>query len=121
MFNDFFNLGSGFDSIFKSWNRPLTESNGYKIKDTEKGQLIIINVVGIDKDELTVIIEGSTLKVKGKTRLKEIDFVTETNFSIPIRVHNLKNIEYELKNGYLYVYLNAKEDSKTNIKISYKG
>lgn len=116
-----YNIFSMIDDVFKYWDRPVYESKGFIVKDTEKGQLLIANVVGIDKDDLKVELVGNTLKIHGETKLEELGTTTKTNIELPIKADKLSDtIEYTLKNGYLYVYLNVKEIPKRDIKIKYK-
>ena len=43
MYNDF------FETFFKSWDRPVKESFGYKSIKNEDGYLIVLNTIGIIK------------------------------------------------------------------------
>lgn len=118
MYSDLFD----FDLIFSKWNRPIKEVNGYKILDTEKGKLIVVNALGISKKDLNVEIVKNTLIIEGKTEVKEIDFTNSVRFEFDISKvkDRLESIDYELKNGLVFVNLNIHIEPEKEIKISCK-
>lgn len=108
------------DFFFKQWNRPFNEVSVGTFFDTENGVGVIINAVGIDKDDLKIEQKGKELLISAKTELKEIQKISTINYSLDISrwINRLNNIQYELKNGYLYVFLNLAEEKK--VLINYK-
>ena len=112
-----------FDLVFKRWERPVLEANGYKILNTDNGCLIILNVLGIGRDDLKLEIKNGFLVIDGKTEVKEIDFINSVNYKF--NVSQLRNkvdsVDYELKNGLAYISLNYKKEKEKEIKINYKG
>lgn len=109
------------DLFFKQWDRPFNEASVGTVFDTEKGIGFIINATGIDEKDLVVEQKGRELKVSGKTEIKELERTSTMNYVVDIGrwVSRLVDIEFELKNGYLYIYLNLSEEKK--IAINRRG
>lgn len=109
------------DLFFKQWNRPFNEASVGTVFDTEKGIGFIINATGIDEKDLVVEQKGRELKISGKTEIKELERTSTMNYVVDIGrwVSRLQEIEFELKNGYLYIYLNLSEEKK--IAINRRG
>lgn len=111
-----------FDELFKSWNRPVKESKGWQLTQTDYGYLIVANALGIDKENIKLELNKSTLTLSGKTEVKEIEFTNSVNYSWDISkiVVEIENIEYEVKDGLVYILLYMQKDKKPQIKIEYK-
>lgn len=110
-----------FDLYFKNWDRPMREINGYKVITTDNGYLISLNVLGVEPDDLTIKIDNNYLVVKGETFIQDIDFKNTVNYKFTLNdkvLDNIKNINYTIKNGIAYVYINLiKEKIKKEIVI----
>ena len=121
MTSDF--LNNFFSDIFSnSWNRPLLESKGLVAISTDKGIAIIANVAGIDPKDLSVELNGNILTIKGTTKAPEM--LGDTSFSVNYSrgfyertMGKIDSIDYEVKNGYIYVYINFKEPESKKIPI----
>lgn len=112
-----------FDILFKNWDRPVKEVSGYRWLDTDNGKVLILNALGISKENLKVELAQQTLSVNGKTELKEFDITNSVNYKFNIQrsfVERLKEIKYEVKDGLVFIEFAIKPDKKNNIKISYK-
>jgi len=111
-----------FDLVFKRWERPVLEANGYKILNTDNGCLIVLNVLGISKEDLKLDVKNGFLSIEGKTEAKEIDFINSVNykFNISQLKNKVESVDYELKNGLAYINLNYKKEKEKEIKIVYK-
>jgi HSP20 family molecular chaperone IbpA len=109
------------DEFIKSWDRPVREVKGWKATETEDGVLIVANALGIGKEDLKLELNKGTLTLKGETEEKEIDFVNKVSYSWDISKYlsELQNIDYEARNGLVFIHLNLEEE-KSNIKIKYK-
>lgn len=97
-----------FDLVLGNWNRPMKEVSGYKTIETEKGYLLVVNALGINKSDLEIKLEGNTLSIKGVTELKEIDFSNSVSYKFKVGTDRLDSIEYDVKDGLAYIYLNIK-------------
>ena len=111
-----------FDLIVKNWTRPFKEVSGYKTIETSDGYLIVVNALGIDKKDLEVKLQGNTLNITGTTEIEEINFNNNVSFKFDLSrvIRKLDGIQYEVKNGLAYIYLNIKPEEKPDIQISYK-
>lgn len=119
MYSDLFGFNDMFNVVLKSFNRPLKEINGYKVIEKDFGLCVIVNALGVDKDDLKVEVVKNILKIYGKTEVKEIDFTNSINLSLDINKikSQLENIEYEFKSGLVYINLYLKQEEQKEIKI----
>ena len=110
------------DEFLKSWDRPVREVTGWKATQTEFGTLIVANVLGISKENIKVNLEKATLSLKGETEVKEIEFTNKVNYAWNISniIADLENIEYEVKDGLVYIFLYTSKEKKRKIAIDYK-
>lgn len=111
-----------FDLIYKSWDRPIKEVKAYKVLETEEGYLVVINALGIDKEDIQVQVLQNTLHVNGKTVDEDIDFTNTVRYQFNVGkiVERLNKVEYTLKNGLLHVHLKLEQKKKKDIKVEYK-
>lgn len=112
-----------FDLVFKTWDRPMKEVNGYRKISTDYGYLIVANALGINKDNLEIDLTRETLKIQGKTEIEDIDFTNSVNYQFYVgsKVYEeIDKIEYELKDGLAYISIYTKPAKKKDIKITYR-
>lgn len=108
-----------FDLVFKTWQRPVKEVDGYKVIETENGKTIVFNALGINKDDVSVETVGKELVVKGETSVDEISFTNKISYRIYLGDKSLDKITYALKDGLLYITIWEKKE-KTKVKILYQ-
>ena len=108
-----------FDIIFKNWSRPVMESQGYKIRKTEKGYTIIVNTLGISEDDLEVKLENKVLSLSGNTEIKELSFTNKVNYSWTTEYMKdpIKKIRWESKNGLTLIYVETEQKKEPQIKV----
>lgn len=108
-----------FDIIFKNWSRPVMESQGYKIRKTEKGYTIIVNTLGISEDDLEVKLENKVLSLSGNTEIKELSFTNKVNYSWTTEYMKdpIKGIRWESKNGLTLIYVETEQKKEPQIKV----
>lgn len=109
--------------IYKSWDRPIKEVKAYKVIETEKGYQIIVNALGIDKDDIEVKLLQDTLHINGKTVNEQLEFTNTVRYQFNVAriTKNIKKVEYSLKNGLLLIDLLLEFKEKREIKVEYKG
>jgi HSP20 family molecular chaperone IbpA len=111
-----------FDLIWKNWTRPMLETSGYKITETNDGFLILANTVGVSKDDLKLELKGSMLSLSGKTSIID-NFVNSVNYQwniVDLR-HRIKSVDYLCKDGLTYIYLVLKDNEVNAININYRN
>ena len=109
-----------FDLIQGTWQRPMKEVNGYKVIKTSEGYKVVVNVLGISKDDLDISLDVKYLNIKGATKIEEIDFINKVNYQIYIGDFTIDNITYTLKDGFAYINIKVKNENK-KVKIQYEG
>ena len=116
---DFFdNFGDNmFNLMWNRFNRPVKDMQPTTIYRSEgKGYVIVVNTLGMDKNDLSVKIEkqkgrpNPILHVKGETNLEKIHYNNTVDVSLELRFeHEIEDVSYEVKNGLTTVYIKCKE------------
>ena len=108
-----------FDKEFYNFSRlNIKDMHPYKIIEEDNRFIIVHNVAGIGKEDVKIDIEDSYLIIKGESKDEIIDKTYSVNSRFKINENAIKDIKYDVKNGFLYVFVNKKEKEKPNIKIS---
>jgi HSP20 family molecular chaperone IbpA len=110
-----------FDLMFKEWSRPVKEANGYTVVKSDSGYVLVINALGINKDDLSIKLDGNYLVVRGETKIELINFTNKVGYQFYVGDLNgkLTDVDYSLKDGFLYVDIKLKQE-KPKVKIQYK-
>jgi HSP20 family molecular chaperone IbpA len=110
-----------FDLVFKEWSRPVKEVKGYNVIKSDKGYVVVINALGISKEDLSIDLSGKYLSVKGETKIEEIDFTNKVSYQFYVGDLDgeIDTVEYRLNDGFLYVDIKLKQ-TKNKVKIVYK-
>jgi HSP20 family molecular chaperone IbpA len=115
-----------FDRPFYRFSREfLKDMNPYEIIRKDNSSIIVHNIVGIPKEDIHIDLKKENkvdyLVISGETKNE----VTNRTYSISSRFRvdsdEIKDIDWEVKDGLLYVEVHFKESQKPDIKISYKG
>lgn len=140
-YNDFWNFNEEFDLLWKSF---FDSNSGYKpikekvasipcdIQETENGLLIEIAAVGLDKDDLDIIVDSETLRVAYRKSEKEeeeekneyrylLRSIKKASFDIGIKIsskYDLQKMEAKLEKGLLILDIPfAKENKPKKVTI----
>jgi HSP20 family molecular chaperone IbpA len=108
-----------FEVLSQSWDRPFKEITAKSVYETDKGFLYLINAIGIEEKDITIEKLGRKIVVKGSTTISlgKEKFENKLSHVVDISgIGNLKEIEYEAKNGYVFIYLNV--DKEKEVKIN---
>lgn len=108
-----------FDLIYKSWARPVKEVTGTKVIKTDEGYKVVVNVLGISKDDLSINLDERYINIKGETKIEEIEFTNKVNYQLYVGDINIDKITYTLKDGFAYINVRVKNSNK-KIKIQYE-
>lgn len=140
-YNDFWNFNEEFDLLWKSF---FDSNSGYKpikekvasipcdIQETDKGLLIEIAAVGLDKEDLDIIVDSETLRVAYRKSEKEeeaekneyrylLRSIKKASFDIGIKIsskYDLQKMEAKLEKGLLVLEIPfAKENKPKKVTI----
>lgn len=140
-YNDFWNFNEEFDLLWKSF---FDSNSGYKpikekvasipcdIQETENGLLIEIAAVGLDKEDLDIIVDSETLRVAYRKSEKEeeeekneyrylLRSIKKASFDIGIKIsskYDLQKMEAKLEKGLLILDIPfAKENKPKKVAI----
>ena len=114
-----------FDKEFYRFTRNLKDMYPYEIVRKDNQAIIIHNVVGLSKDDIKISLEKDKvnyLVISGEKKNEITDkiYKVDSRFTINLDEIAEEGIEWEVKDGLLYVYITFKELEKPNIKIKYK-
>lgn len=123
MSNLFFNF-LDWDKDFYSFTRSTKDMYPYEIIRKEKECTIVFNALGISKDNIQV----TTDKVRGAEYIvisgEEKNDVTGKSYSVngrfSVDASEINSIEWNVKDGLLYVHVYFKQAEKPQINIKYK-
>ena len=111
-----------FDRNFYNFNRSIKDMNPYQIKDFDNYSVLVHNVIGIKEEDLDISIvherNVSYLEIKGETKNDVLGSTYSVNSRFIIDKDNIKNINYNVEDGLLYITINYKEPCKEDIKIT---
>ena len=113
-----------WDDDFYSFSRPTKDMYPYEIVRTEDKCIIVFNALGLSKESVKVDFDKSRgtdyLVINGENKNE----VTNKTYSIKARfridANEIKDIEWYLKDGLLYVEITYKKAEKPQIEIKYK-
>jgi len=119
MFNDLMKMF--FDDDFYSYNRPIMEKKPYAIKNYKDHTLLIQNVVGIKESDLNIDFEQEQnttyLTIVGETKNEYLNNTFGVHVRYSVNKEAVKDVEWFVENGFLYVKLNYKEPAKIDVPV----
>ena len=119
-------FGLDFDKEFYRFTRNLKDMYPYEIIRKDNRATIIHNVVGLSKDDIKISLEREGkidyLVISGEKKNEITDkiYKVDSRFTINVDEITEEGIEWEVKDGLLYVYITFKKPEKPSIKIRYK-
>lgn len=115
-----------FDKEFYRFTRNLKDMYPYEIVRKDNRATVIHNVVGLSKDDIKISLEREGkidyLVISGEKKNEITDkiYKVDSRFTINLDEIAAEGIEWEVKDGLLYVYITFKKPETPNIKIKYK-
>lgn len=123
LFNEFDRF---FNQEFSIFNRPVKDMQPYNIYKEDNGFIIVINTLGIGKDDLNIEIvreRGKAypiLKISGETNMERIAFQNNIKLGISLNIdEKIDELAYEVKNGLTIIYLKFEETEEERIMAKY--
>jgi len=116
-----------FDRDFYRFSRNLKDMYPYEIIRKDNQAIVIHNVVGLSKDDIKISLkrEGKIdyLVISGEKKNEITDkiYKVDSRFTINIDDVGKEGIEWEVKDGLLYVYITFKEPETPEVRINYKN
>jgi HSP20 family molecular chaperone IbpA len=120
----YFDLQQIFPFVNYSFSRPFYESDGFEAVEKDGKLYIVINALGISKENIQVSVETDpenankqNLLVKGNTHNEVLD----KEFSLTWKRYTLRpisQIDWELKNGLLTMEIAFKSPVKPDVLIN---
>lgn len=96
--------------------RKTEITDAYVVLKNEKGIIIKMNSVGLEKDSIKIELIGNYLNISGKSEELGFEKQIKEKFALDYSI-NTNLIESNLKNGILIINLPFKEKLKKEIKI----
>lgn len=110
-----------FDRDFYNFNRSIKDMSPYQIKRYKDHTTLVHNVVGIKKEDLHINLEPDRnttyLVITGETKNDVLGSTYNVNSRFSVNKDEVSKVEWEVKDGLLYVDIFYKEPEKVNIEI----
>lgn len=114
-----------WDRDFYSFQRSTKDMYPYEIVRKDDECIIVFNALGISKDNIKVTFDkyrsADYLVISGEEKNEVTDKTYSVNGRFSVDVNEIKNIEWKLQDGLLYVYVHFKQAEKPKIDIKYKA
>lgn len=118
-------------SLFDAWepinfwldgtfNRPFKEVERYHVYALKNGSTVImVNTVGIKKEDLKLKMEDGILSIEGETVVPDLDVHNSVSYNFRIsKERPIKKMTYKVVDGYTYVYFHYAEPE--TVAINYE-
>lgn len=126
MFDDF-DFDDLFSKVWNNFNRPVLDQKPFSCYPCDKGYIIVVNTLGIDKNNISVKLESEKgraypiLKIKGETDLKKINFKNSVNLGISLKLdHPVKGLSYKCENGLTTIFVEVEQPTTITKAINAK-
>lgn len=111
-----------FDRPFYRFQRNLKDIYPYEIVKEDGQSIIVHNVVGLGKEDINIKLERDGeydyLVISGEKKNETTNkiYKVDSRFVINLKRLDKKGIEWEVKDGLLYVYINYKKPEEVPIR-----
>lgn len=116
----FFNF-MDWDKDFYSFNRSTKDMYPYEIVRKENKNIIVFNALGLPKECIKVDFDKNRgtdyLVISGETKNEVTNKTYSVNGRFSIDSNQIKDIEWYVKDGLLYVEVSFKQPEKPKINI----
>jgi HSP20 family molecular chaperone IbpA len=117
-----------FDRDFYRFTRNLKDMYPYEIirRDNDNEVIVVHNVVGLSKDDIKISVDRDNeydyLVIAGERKNEVTDkiYKVDSRFIVNLDDISENGIEYEVKDGLLYIYINFTTPEKPDINIKYR-
>lgn len=116
-----FPFGDLLDFSGYTFHRPFYERQGYSVKETDEGLVILFNALGVSKEDIQLDVKSTAgnkqmISIRGKTHDDDFsdDFEAKIDF---ILAKQINSIEWDVQNGFMKIWIKFEEPIKPNVKI----
>lgn len=106
------------------YHRPLLDSKPYQIIKNDKISTIVFNALGVAESDVKVTVEREHgvdyLQISAETKNETLNKTFSVSGKFNVDGETVDKIDYELKDGLLYVEVYFKVPEPSNIKITKK-
>lgn len=110
-----------FDDDFYFFRRPMLERKGWYSTEKDGKLVLLLNVLGVSKEDISIEVNSAPnnkqyLNVSGSTKNEffDKDFSVKMQFLIE---EPMKDISWDVKNGFLTVEITFQEPVKPSVNI----
>jgi len=113
-----------FDREFYRFSRNLKDMYPYEIIAEENKVVIVHNVVGLSKEDIKISgqREGDIdfLVISGEKKNEITDKIYKVDSRFQVNANKIQKVDWEVKDGLLYIEVFLKEPEKPKFEINYK-
>lgn len=114
-----------FDTNFYRFTRNLKDMYPYEIIRKDNKATIVHNVVGLSKDDIKIEPEregnADYLVISGEKKNEITNKIYSINSRFSVNVDEIKDVQWEVKDGLLYIDVEFERPEKPTLNIRYKG
>lgn len=112
--DDIFDFSDLFNKAWSQFKRPVLDQKPFMVKEVDKGYVIVVNTLGIDKNDLHVTLQPErgkfpVLKIVGETNLDKIGVKNQINLGITLKIdEDISELSYKCENGLTTILIETK-------------
>lgn len=114
-----------WDKPAYTFSRPVHDMKPYSIKTLEDKVVLVHNVCGVKEEDISVDIVSEDgrdrLVINGVTHNDVLNYDYKVSSKFDIKADMFKSVNYEVKDGLLYIYLYKKEPEVTKLIVTKKA
>ena len=122
LFDDFGDLNQFFNQAWNQFTRPVKDMQPFNCYACDKGYIIVVNTLGIDKKNLSVTLENEkgraypVLKIVGETDLEKINVKNKVTLGISLKIdQDITNLSYICENGLTTILVETEKPKAAKI------
>lgn len=100
--------------------------NGFKVKEDDNALYMRIEMPGLDKDDVKVVVEGNTLVIIGEGKKEssdedddEVALRYTSRIDLPPNLYKIEEIKAEMRNGVLKIVVpKVKEEERKKFEVN---
>lgn len=114
-----------FDKEFYRFTRDIKDMSPYQIIRKDDRAIVIHNVVGLGRDDIKITTDRDAyydyLVISGEKKNEVTDKIYKVDSRFIINLEEIKEVEWEVQDGLLYIYVIFQTPEKPKLNIRYKN